>query len=67
MPRVAEIPFPLSSNPGLRTQESGGRIINGYIDPQPKSAKATRIYRRQPGLATWGTTTRSGFRGICRR
>ena len=39
MPRVAEIPFPLSSNPGLRTQESGGRIINGYLDALPATSK----------------------------
>jgi hypothetical protein len=64
MARVADIPFPLSSNPGLRTQESGGRIINGYLDALPASSKAKRIYRRAPGLATWGTTSRSGFRGM---
>lgn len=66
-----EIPFPMSSNPGLRRQESGGRIINGYVDPLPITAPAARLYakapsiirRRQPGLATWGTTTRSGYRG----
>lgn len=58
-----EIPFPLSSNPGLKPQESGGRLINTYLDAMPASAKAKRIYRRAPGLATWGTTARTGFRG----
>lgn len=59
-----KIPFPVTTNPGLRTQDSGGRIINGYVDAQIDTAKTKIIHRRQPGLATWGTTTRSGFRGM---
>ncbi len=64
MRKPVSIPFPVTTNPGQRPQESGGRIINGYVDPQPATAKSKVIHRRQPGLAYWGTTTRSGFRGM---
>lgn len=57
------IPFPLSSAPGAHPAESPGRIINGYVEPIGPSGPATQIYRRAPGLASWGTTARTGFRG----
>ena len=58
-----QIPFPDSTMPGTRFQESGGRIINSYIEPLGPAAPSTVIYRRAPGQLTFGTTTRSGFRG----
>jgi len=63
MRKPVEIPYPLQTNPGLHGQESGGRLINCYVDELPKSAKARRIYRRAPGLRSWGTTARTGMRG----
>jgi hypothetical protein len=57
------IPFPLSTNPGLRPQESGGRLINCYVDQLSKTAPAGVIYRRAPGLNSFGTSARSGYRG----
>jgi hypothetical protein len=63
MAKPIEIPFPIGSSPGLRVQESGGRIINAYIDALPNTAPNKRIYRRAPGLATWGSSSRSGYRG----
>lgn len=59
-----KIPFPVTTNPGIRTQQSGGRIINGYVVEQIETAKSRVIHHRQPGLAAWGTTSRSGFRGM---
>jgi len=61
--KPSEIPWPLQTNPGLRGQESGGRIINGYWDPLEKTSPVERIYRRLPGLKGFGTTARTGYRG----
>jgi hypothetical protein len=58
-----QIPFPDSTMPGTHSQESGGRIVNSYIEPLGPAAPSTVIYRRAPGLRTFGTTVRSGFRG----
>ena len=58
-----QIPFPDSTMPGTHFQESGGRIINSYLEPLGPAAPSTVIYRRAPGLRTFGTTSRSGFRG----
>lgn len=60
---MADIPFPLSTFPGGWPQESAGRVINAYVEPLGASAPSPAVYRRAPGLAAWGTTTRSGFRG----
>jgi hypothetical protein len=57
------VPFPQSSSPGTHFQESGGRIINSYIEPLGGSAPSDHVYRRAPGLALFGTTTQTGFRG----
>jgi hypothetical protein len=58
------IPFPLSTAPGVHGQESAGRIINGYIEPLGKTAPSQRSFIAGPlGLASWGTTTRTGYRG----
>jgi hypothetical protein len=59
------VPFPHSTSPGTQfhPQESGGRIINAYLEPLGPAAPSEVIYRRAPGLRNFGTTTRSGFRG----
>jgi hypothetical protein len=59
------IPFPDSTMPGTpgHFQESGGRIINCYVEPLAPTAPSQIIYRRAPGLRNFGTTVRSGFRG----
>jgi hypothetical protein len=61
-----QVPFPDSSFPGTpgHQQEAAGRIINAYIEPLGAGAPAASIYRRAPGLRNFGTTTRSGFRGM---
>jgi hypothetical protein len=60
---MPEIPFADSSSPGTHFQESGGRVINSYVEPLGGSAPSARIFRRAPGLRTFGTTTHTGFRG----
>lgn len=57
------VPFPDSTMPGTHFQESGGRIINGYVEPLAPTAPTQIIYRRAPGLRNFGTTVRTGFRG----
>src|SRR6188768_862122 len=59
------VPFPDSTMPGTpgHFQESGGRIINGYVEPLAPTAPSQIIYRRAPGLRNFGTTTQTGFRG----
>lgn len=47
---MANIVFPPSSAPGLRPQESGGRLINAYGDKAPVGAPSQIIHRRSPGL-----------------
>lgn len=60
-----QIPFPDSSMPGTpgHFQESGGRLINCYVEPLAPTAPSQIIYRRAPGLRNFGTTVRAGFRG----
>ena len=60
---AAVIPFPKSTAPGVRPQESAGRIINGYVEPLSQTAPSQIVYRRAAGLKSWGTTSRTGFRG----
>jgi hypothetical protein len=44
------IKFPISSAPGLRPQEGGGRIVNAFIEKAPDGAPSDVIHRRSPGL-----------------
>lgn len=57
------IPFPVQTSPGARLQESGGRVINGYVDELGAQAPNKTVIRRGPGLLNFGTSARSGFRG----
>jgi hypothetical protein len=57
------IPFPVQTAPGAEQQESGGRIINGYVEELGAQGPYKTTIRRMPGLANFGTTTRNGFRG----
>ncbi len=63
MPPSVPVPFPDSTFPGTHSQESGGRIINSYVEPLGASAPTQIIYRRGPGLRNFGVTTRTNFRG----
>jgi len=50
MAEPVEIPFPVSSSPGVRPQESGGRLINCFPEKAPVGAPGDLIYLRTPGL-----------------
>jgi len=42
--------FPPSSAPGIRPQESGGRLINAFAEKAPVGAPSQIVHRRSPGL-----------------
>ncbi len=63
MPPSIPVPFPDSTYPGTHFQESGGRIINSYVEPLGAGAPSQIIYRRGPGLRTFGVTGQTNFRG----
>lgn len=60
---MVAITFPVSTSPGLRVSEEAGRLINCYAEPLGEGARSVAVRHRSPGMATWGTTTRTGFRG----
>jgi len=47
---MPDIPFPISSAPGLRPQEGGGRLINAFMEKAPVGAAGDTLIRRSPGL-----------------
>jgi hypothetical protein len=60
----------LSSAPGASTQESAGRIINGYAEPLGKDVNTRKgmtppavVWRKSPGLSLFAASSRTGFRG----
>lgn len=57
------IPFPVKSSPGANRQESGGRIVNGYVEELGEAAASKVVIRRGPGLLNFGTSARTGYRG----
>ncbi len=61
MPRIT---FPLSHSPGLRASEGAGRLYGCYAEPLGEGARATAVRHRSPGLVNFGTTARTGCRGL---
>ncbi|MCX7319250.1 MAG: packaged DNA stabilization protein, partial [Hyphomicrobiales bacterium] len=61
---MAKIVFPVSHFPGMRASEGAGRLINCYAEPIGEGGRATAVRHRSPGLVNFGTTIRSGFRGM---
>jgi hypothetical protein len=57
---VPEIVFPVSSAPGPRPQESGGRLINAFGEAAPQGAPSKIVWRRTPGLLRLGDTLTHG-------
>jgi hypothetical protein len=60
-PKDISIPFPLSSFPGWHPQEGTGRLINCYAEAKGDEKP---VWHRVPGLINYGTTSRSGCRGM---
>lgn len=58
---MPEVPFPTSTNPANRPQESAGRLVNCYVEPRPEGLGP--LWRRAPGLTSFVDTGRSVFRG----
>jgi hypothetical protein len=71
--RAIDIPLPLSSAPGARPQESGGRLVNCYAEPlaaqtgsRATTGPAEQVWRRAPGLTAFTVDSgQTGFRGSC--
>ncbi|MCS3725505.1 hypothetical protein [Bradyrhizobium betae] len=65
--KPAQIPFPLSSFPGLNPQESSGRLVNCYAEPlgepQRPTGPSMQIWRGCPGLSQHAITAQAGYRG----
>jgi hypothetical protein len=57
------IPFPTSTAPGAKPQESGGVLENGYPEALGDQAPNKSVIRRVPGLRNFGTTDYTGYRG----
>lgn len=58
------VPWPSSSAPGARAQESAGRLINSYCEPlQVDSAPAKMVWRKTPGLSRFAISGFTGYRG----
>ncbi len=59
-----KIVFPVSHSPGLRASEGAGRLFNCYAEPMGEGARASAVRHRSPGLTNFGTTARTGCRGL---
>ena len=56
--------LPTTTAPGQYQQESGGRIINAYVEPLAGNAGTKFALKRVSGLSSFGTTTETGgYRG----
>lgn len=60
---MVAIPWPYSTAPGLKSSEGAGRLINCYAEPIGDGGRDAFVIHRVPGLAAWGTTARTGYRG----
>ena len=61
---MASIAFPVSSAPGARFGESGGRLINAFAEPLGQEARAPIVRKRVPGLAVAATSSFFGCRAL---
>lgn len=60
---MVAIPLPTTSMPGQYQQESGGRLINAFVESLGEGAASKFALRRVPGMLEFGTTAQAGFRG----
>lgn len=61
---MAKIVFPVSHSPGLRASEGAGRLYGCYAEPIGEGGRAIAVRHRSPGLVNFGTTSRTGCRGL---
>ena len=61
---MADIAFPVSSSPGTRFGESGGRLINAFAEPLGEGARAPIVRKRVPGLTEAASSTFFGCRAL---
>ena len=60
---MTAILLPTTSMPGQNEQESGGRLINCFVESLGNTGPSKFKIVRVPGMQTWGTTTLTNFRG----
>src|SRR5215204_7381329 len=61
---MVAIVFPTSSDPGLYPQESGGRLINAFVEKNSSGAPGQTLWRRSAGLFFLGSTVSGHTRGF---
>ena len=59
---MVSVPLPTTSMPGQYQQESGGRLINCFVESLGETAAAKFVQRRVPGMLEFGTTAQETFR-----
>ncbi|MDI1265594.1 MAG: hypothetical protein PS018_20295 [bacterium] len=67
MGKPSDIPFPLSSFPGLNPQEGAGRLINAFAvplgEPSKPTAPAPQKWMGSSGLSQFAITVQTNYRG----
>lgn len=58
-----DIPWPVSTAPGERPQESSGRLINAFSGPTQNEGKFKVLWKRMPGITQFCNTDETGYRG----
>ena len=59
------VPFPVTSAPGARPQESAGRLVNAYAVKTEQGARGPLKWQRAPGLRELASVSdRAGYRGF---
>src|SRR5215204_823740 len=61
---MVAIVFPTSSDPGLRPQESSGRLINAFVEKSGAGAPGATLWRRSAGLIYGGSGSAPHTRGF---
>ena len=62
---MTAVPFPVTSAPGARPQESAGRLVNAYAVKTEQGARAPLKWLRAPGLRELADEgVHAGYRGF---
>ena len=60
---MPEISFPLTTSPGIGSTESGGRLINAYVEKAAAGSRSKWVWRRAAGLIERFTVGEEPARG----